>query len=60
MRKTEFGNNFPVGILLESEKVICEHAKIEELMKEVDQHDCENKFPIYFTSLKKTFYATVH
>lgn len=47
------------NILMDSKEAISGYARNEELMKALEGKDYDNEFPVYFTLLKKKFYAEV-
>lgn len=61
MEKTKFYNNVSIFNLLKGNgNVISAYARNDQLVKAFDnQEGCSERFPVYFVSLKKRFYAEV-
>lgn len=55
MTETKLCNGLSVSFLLKSEKVIAGYARNGEIVKALEEIDYTNRFPIYFSSLKKRF-----
>lgn len=57
---TKFYNNVSIfNILMSSDKVISGYARNQELVQALQERDYDHVFPIYFSWLKKRFYAAV-
>lgn len=64
MRETKFYNNLSIcDILTERENIISRYARNEELVKALEEQDCETKFPAMYSAYMKKrfdwFYAEV-
>lgn len=60
MKTTKFYNNVSIfTMMMGSDQVISGFARNEELAQALEEKDYGSMFPIYFTSLKRRFYAEV-
>lgn len=61
MKKTIFYNNlFVFNLVSGNDRVISGYARNNELLKAFEEIDCENRFPIYFKSLKARLRTAVN